>query len=52
VTRIVFHDWDASPVVSEATFAPAVPEGYRRIRIMRHTTIVDETVKEQGGSDD
>jgi hypothetical protein len=52
VTRIVFHDWNASPVVSETTFAPTVPEGYRRIRIMRHATIVDETVKEQGGSDD
>ncbi len=53
VTRIVFHDWNAVPTISETTFRPAVPEGYRRIKIMRHATVVDEAAgKEQGGSDD
>jgi hypothetical protein len=53
VTRVVFRDWNATPAVSEATFRPAIPDGYRRIRIMRHATVVDETAaKEQGGGDE
>jgi hypothetical protein len=53
VARITFHDWNAAPAVSEATFKPTVPEGYRRIKIMRHATVEDTTVaKEQGGNND
>ena len=47
VTRVVFHDWNATPTVSEATFTPAVPEGYRRIKIMRYATVEDKTVASQ-----
>jgi hypothetical protein len=53
VTRVVFHDWNATPAVSEATFTPTVPVGYRRIKIMRHATLEDKTVaKGQGGNDE
>ena len=53
VTRVVFHDWNAAPTITEATFTPTVPEGYRRIKFMRYATVEDKTVaKEQGGGDD
>jgi hypothetical protein len=58
VARISFHDWNAAPVLTNDTFKPVVPEGYRRLRLMRYASVVDETVgkeqggKEQGGSDD
>lgn len=48
--RLVFHDWNTSPTIAETTFAPVVPEGYQRIKIMRHATVVDENVaKAEGG---
>jgi len=48
--RIVFHDWNMSATLAETTFAPVVPEGYKRIKIMRHATVVDENAaKEEGG---
>jgi hypothetical protein len=51
--RIVFHDWNPAPTVSEATFTPVVPETYRRIKIMRHATVEDKSVaKEPGGNND
>src|SRR5262245_1271080 len=43
--RITFHEWSTSPAITDATFTPAVPEDYRRIKIMRHATVVDEKVK-------
>jgi hypothetical protein len=50
VTRVVFHALDTAPAISDATFTPTVPEGYRRIKIMRHATVEDKTVaQEQGG---
>jgi hypothetical protein len=47
VARIVFHDWNAAPAVADATFTPAVPDGYRRIKLMRHATVVDETAAKE-----
>jgi hypothetical protein len=49
VTRIVFHDWNEAPALSESTFTPAVPEGYRRIKIMRHATVEDKTAASDKG---
>jgi hypothetical protein len=48
--RIVFSDWNTTPAISDETFKPVVPEGYNRIKIMRHATVEDTTVaKEEGG---
>jgi hypothetical protein len=41
VARIVFHDWNPAPELSDTTFTPAIPDGYRRIKIMRHATVED-----------
>jgi hypothetical protein len=49
VTRVVFHDWNQAPSVSEATFTPDVPESYRRIKIMRYATVEDKTDTESKG---
>jgi len=50
VTRIAFSDWNPQPTISDETFKPQVPEGYQRIKIMRHATVEDKTVaKEEGG---
>jgi hypothetical protein len=50
VMRITFFDWNTSPSIPDATFTPTIPDGYNRIKIMRHATVVDETVaKEEGG---
>jgi hypothetical protein len=47
VTKVVFEDWNPSAQVSDATFVPRVPEGYQRLKIMRHATVVDETVGQE-----
>jgi hypothetical protein len=39
VARIVFRDWNPAPQVSDATFAANVPDGYARLKIMRHATV-------------
>jgi hypothetical protein len=46
VTRVTFHDWNQAPQVSDATFTAAIPEGYQRLKIMRHATVEDPTVEE------
>ena len=46
VSTVVIRDWNPSPQISDATFTPAVPEGYQRIKIMRHATVVDEKAGE------
>jgi hypothetical protein len=43
VARIAFSDWNEAPTVTDATFSPTVPDGYTRIKIMRHATLADET---------
>ena len=49
VTRIVLSDWNDKPAISDTTFKPAVPDGYQRLKIMRHATIVDESAGEKEG---
>jgi hypothetical protein len=51
VTRVVFHDWNAAPEVSDAMFTPVVPESYKRLKIMRYATIEDKTVAQPKGDD-
>lgn len=46
VTRVVFRDWNPSPQISDAAFTAVVPAGYERIKIMRHTTVIDEKLSE------
>lgn len=43
---VVFSDFNPSPSITDATFTPAVPEGYNRIRIMRHASQVVEPAPE------
>jgi hypothetical protein len=45
-TRVVFSDFNASPQVSDDTFVAKVPDGYERLKIMRHATVEDKTVSE------
>jgi hypothetical protein len=53
VARITFHDLNTAPTLSDATFTPSVPEGYQRIKLMRHATVEDKTVaNDKGGSND
>jgi hypothetical protein len=39
---VVFRDWNSGPVVTDATFAPVVPAGFTRIKLMRHASQIDE----------
>jgi hypothetical protein len=50
VTRVVFHDWDPAPQLSDAMFTARIPEGYQRLTMMRHATVVDETAAASTGS--
>lgn len=47
VTRAVLRDWNHAPQVTEATFTPSVPEGYERLKIMRHASVIDEKASEE-----
>jgi hypothetical protein len=46
VTTVVYGNFEESPQVTDATFAATIPEGYQRIKIMRHATVEDKTVEE------
>jgi hypothetical protein len=53
VARIVFHDWNPAPALTEMTFTPSVPDGFTRIKLMRHATVVDDTLSnDKGGRND
>ena len=39
---VIFSDFNPAPSITDTTFTPAVPEGYNRIRIMRHASQVEE----------
>jgi hypothetical protein len=45
VTTVVYSDWNPSPQVSDDTFAAKIPDGYQRIKIMRHATVEDPKVE-------
>jgi hypothetical protein len=51
VTRVVFHDWNAAPAISDATFTAVVPDGYKRLKIMRYATVEDKTVEQAKGEE-
>jgi hypothetical protein len=42
---VTYSDLDLSPTVSDDTFAAKIPDGYARIKIMRHATIDDPAVE-------
>jgi hypothetical protein len=39
VTLVTFSDWNPSPQLSADAFTPKVPDGYERLKIMRHATV-------------
>jgi hypothetical protein len=45
-TTVTYSDLDTSPSISEDTFTPKVPEGYERLKIMRHATVNDPKADE------
>ena len=45
-TTITYSDFDPKPQVTDATFVAQVPEGFQRIKIMRHATVNDPKVEE------
>ncbi len=44
VTLVTFSNWNPSAQLSDETFTPKVPEGYERLKMMRHATVEDKTV--------
>ena len=46
-TRVVFHDWNPGVHVSGDTFSAKVPDGYQRLKLMRHLTVVKEDASGQ-----
>ena len=49
-SEVVYRDWNLSPTVTDATFAPQVPEGYTRIKMLRHVTQIIEPPPEDATS--
>ena len=45
-TTITYSDFDPKPSVTDDTFAAKVPDGFQRIKIMRHATVNDPKVEE------
>jgi len=45
-TTVTYSDFDVSPQVSDETFTAKIPDGYQRIKIMRHATVNDPNVEE------
>jgi hypothetical protein len=44
-TTVTYSDFDPSPKVSDDTFTARIPDGYQRIKIMRHATVNDPKVE-------
>ena len=45
-TTVLYSDFDPKPQVSDDTFAAKVPDGFQRIKIMRHATVNDPKAEE------
>jgi hypothetical protein len=45
VTTVVYSDFNPSAQVSDETFVATIPDGYQRIKIMRHATVEDPKVE-------
>jgi hypothetical protein len=43
-TTVTYSDLDQSPRVTDETFAAKIPDGYERIKMMRHATVDDPKV--------
>jgi hypothetical protein len=41
MSRVTFSDWNLGVQVSDDTFAAKIPDGYQRIKLMRHVTVED-----------
>jgi hypothetical protein len=44
-TILVYTNWNSSPQLAADTFTPKVPEGYERLKMMRHATVIDENAE-------
>jgi hypothetical protein len=44
-TILVYTNWNSSPQLTADTFTPKVPEGYERLKMMRHATVIDENAE-------
>jgi len=42
---VTYSDLDLRPQVTDETFVAKIPDGYQRIKIMRHGTINDPAVE-------
>jgi len=51
-TRVTFSDFNASPQVSDDTFVAKVPDGYERLKIMRHVTQEDASLTETAAAEE
>jgi hypothetical protein len=45
-TTITFSELDLTPSVTDDTFAAKVPDGFQRIKIMRHATVNDPAIED------
>jgi hypothetical protein len=41
---VSYSEFDVAPKVIDDMFVPKIPEGYNRIKIMRHATVEDPSV--------
>jgi hypothetical protein len=48
MTRVIFSDWNPAAQVSDDTFTAKIPDGFQRIKMMRHVTAVDPNLDEAG----
>jgi hypothetical protein len=49
---VTYHDFNPSPQVSAETFTAQVPDGYQRLKMMRHATVVDEKAEAEAAAAD
>ena len=46
VTIVTYSDFNEAPQGSDATFTAQIPDGYQRLKLMRHATVEDPKVEE------
>jgi hypothetical protein len=46
MTMVTYTEFNPAPPVSDDTFKATIPDGYQRIKIMRHATVTDPKVEE------
>jgi hypothetical protein len=44
-STVTYSDFDPAPQVTDATFTARIPDGYQRIKIMRHAAVADPNVE-------